>query len=106
MATELQRIYNSEINIRIGWFWDGGIDVRLGSSPRQKSQDSGTTGETFCPTELHQQFASVVGQAFSVSTALGFQMTCMSSLKSNFEVWPRASALTPIPAGRRNVPEV
>jgi hypothetical protein len=36
------------------------------SSPWQKSQDSGTTtGETACPTELHQQFASVVGQAFS-----------------------------------------
>jgi len=70
LATELQRIYNSEINIRIGWFWDGGIDVRLGSSPRQKSQDSGTTGETFCPTELHQQFASVVEQAFSLSGLL------------------------------------
>jgi hypothetical protein len=23
-------IYDSEINIEIGWFWDGGIDVRLG----------------------------------------------------------------------------
>ena len=33
MATledELQKIYDSEINIEIGWFWDGGIDVRLG----------------------------------------------------------------------------
>src|SRR5215471_14266307 len=29
-AAELQRIYDSEINIEIGWFWDGGIDVRLG----------------------------------------------------------------------------
>jgi DNA-directed RNA polymerase subunit RPC12/RpoP len=27
---ELQRIYDSEINVRIGWFWDAGIDVRLG----------------------------------------------------------------------------
>jgi hypothetical protein len=27
---ELQRIYESEINARISWLWDGGIDVRLG----------------------------------------------------------------------------
>jgi hypothetical protein len=27
---ELQRIYESEINVRISWLWDGGIDVRLG----------------------------------------------------------------------------
>ena len=27
---ELQKIYDSEINIRIGWVWDGGIEVRLG----------------------------------------------------------------------------
>ena len=30
LAQELQRIYDSEINVRIGWLWDGGIDVRLG----------------------------------------------------------------------------
>ena len=30
LATELQKIYDSEINIRIGWLWDGGIEVRLG----------------------------------------------------------------------------
>ena len=30
LAAELQRIYDSEINLEIGWFWDGGIDVRLG----------------------------------------------------------------------------
>ena len=30
LAGELQRIYDSEINIRIGWLWDGGIDMRLG----------------------------------------------------------------------------
>ena len=27
LTTELQRIYDSEINIRISWLWDGGIDV-------------------------------------------------------------------------------
>src|SRR4051812_34752451 len=30
LSVELQRIYDSEINVRISWFWDGGIDVRLG----------------------------------------------------------------------------
>ena len=32
LATELQRMYDSEINIEIGWFWDGRIDVRLGDT--------------------------------------------------------------------------
>jgi len=43
---------------------------RRSSSPLQKSQDTGTTGETIGPTELHQRFASVVGQAFSLSGLL------------------------------------
>ena len=30
LAGELQKIYDSEINIEIGWLWDGGIEVRLG----------------------------------------------------------------------------
>jgi DNA-directed RNA polymerase subunit RPC12/RpoP len=30
LATELQKIYDSEINIEISWLWDGGIEVRLG----------------------------------------------------------------------------
>jgi hypothetical protein len=30
LEQELQRIYDSEINVLIGWLWDGGIDVRLG----------------------------------------------------------------------------
>src|SRR5215472_9895704 len=30
LAAELQRIYDSEINVHISWLWDGGIDVRLG----------------------------------------------------------------------------
>ena len=30
LAHELQKIYDSEINIRISWFWDGGIDVWIG----------------------------------------------------------------------------
>ena len=30
LAIELQKIYDSEINVQISWLWDGGIDVRLG----------------------------------------------------------------------------
>ena len=30
LAFELQKIYDSEINVEIGWFWDCGINVRLG----------------------------------------------------------------------------
>jgi hypothetical protein len=30
LAIELQKIYDSEINLRIGWLWDGGIEIRLG----------------------------------------------------------------------------
>jgi hypothetical protein len=30
LAGELQRIYDSEINMQIGWLWDGGVEVRLG----------------------------------------------------------------------------
>jgi hypothetical protein len=32
LASELQKIYDSEINIEIGWFWDSGIRVRLGDT--------------------------------------------------------------------------
>ena len=30
LKQELQNIYDSEINVRIEWLWDHGIDVRLG----------------------------------------------------------------------------
>jgi hypothetical protein len=30
LATELQAIYDSEINVEISWFWDSGIEIRLG----------------------------------------------------------------------------
>ena len=30
LAVELQKIYDSEINVEIDWFWDCGITVRLG----------------------------------------------------------------------------
>lgn len=30
LSAELQKIYDSEINVRISWLWDGGIDVWIG----------------------------------------------------------------------------
>jgi hypothetical protein len=30
LAVELQKMYDSEINVELSWLWDGGIDVRLG----------------------------------------------------------------------------
>jgi len=30
LGTELQKVYDSEINVGISWLWDGGIDIRLG----------------------------------------------------------------------------
>jgi hypothetical protein len=32
LAAELQKIYDSEINIELSWFWDGGIEVRLATA--------------------------------------------------------------------------
>jgi hypothetical protein len=32
LASELQKIYDSEINVRISWLWDGGVDIRLGDN--------------------------------------------------------------------------
>ena len=30
MEEELRKMYDSEINVDISWFWDNGIDVKLG----------------------------------------------------------------------------
>ena len=30
LPAELQKIYDSEINVEVSWLWDGGIEVRLG----------------------------------------------------------------------------
>lgn len=37
LAAEPQRIYDSEINVEIGWFWDGGIDVGIPGNVNQRS---------------------------------------------------------------------
>src|SRR5215467_5733060 len=42
LTTELQKIYDSEINVSISWLWDGGIDVRLGDEVNGFLVDRGT----------------------------------------------------------------
>jgi hypothetical protein len=31
LEQELQKMYDSEIHVDIGWLWDGGIDVSIGN---------------------------------------------------------------------------
>jgi hypothetical protein len=31
LEEDLQKIYDSEIHVDIGWLWDGGIDVSIGN---------------------------------------------------------------------------
>src|ERR1700692_4650437 len=31
LQEELQKMYDSEIHVAIGWLWDGGIDVSIGN---------------------------------------------------------------------------
>ena len=46
LAIELQRIYDSEINVRIGWLWDGGIEVQLGDDMNgYLAEETVTVGE-------------------------------------------------------------
>jgi hypothetical protein len=47
LAAELQKIYDSEINIRISWLWDGGIEVWLGDEMNGflAQETVGTAGE-------------------------------------------------------------
>ena len=40
MQAELQKIYDSEINVSISWFWDGGIDLKLGDDMNGYSAES------------------------------------------------------------------
>jgi hypothetical protein len=32
LEEELQKMYDSEIHVDIGWLWDGGIDVTIGNN--------------------------------------------------------------------------
>lgn len=48
LAEVLQHLYDSEIDVHIGWLWDGGVDYSLENSPNslQVTQESiKSTGE-------------------------------------------------------------
>jgi hypothetical protein len=48
----LQKIYDSEVHLRIGWLWDGGVDYIIGSrsfdiwNGDDENDDIRATGET------------------------------------------------------------
>ena len=44
MEHQLEKIYDSEINVSISWFWDGGINLTLGD------EMNGYTAETSVET--------------------------------------------------------
>jgi hypothetical protein len=50
LAHELQKIYDAEINVRIGWFWDSGLEIRLGDSKNEY------VAEENVPTTVAQPF--------------------------------------------------
>ena len=47
LVVELQKSYDSEISVRIGWFWNGGIEIRLGDDMNGylAEETVGTVGE-------------------------------------------------------------
>jgi DNA-directed RNA polymerase subunit RPC12/RpoP len=50
LAEELQKIYDSEINVRISWLWDGGIEVWIGDDMNgYLAQDSVSSAAEIVP---------------------------------------------------------
>jgi hypothetical protein len=39
----LQRLYSSEINVRLGWVWDGGVEWQLDEHNGYKASGQGPT---------------------------------------------------------------
>jgi hypothetical protein len=57
LAVELHKIYDSEIDVRIGWFRDGGIEIRLGHDMnRYLTEETVRTVAEIAPW-LHQAIA-------------------------------------------------
>jgi PAS domain-containing protein len=55
LATELQSIYDSEINVEISWLWDDGIEVRLGD--RMNGYLAETTVRSVA--DIHRRYVDV-----------------------------------------------
>lgn len=70
-----QKIYDSEINIRISWFWDAGFDYKVGNG------------------EYHEKFEDQDGTLHTGETDIrkGISELCKSTIKaypnSSFAIW-------------------
>jgi DNA-directed RNA polymerase subunit RPC12/RpoP len=64
LAIELQKIYDSEINIEIGWLWDGGIEVRLGDKMSGYVAEENLTSTA----EILPWFQEAIAHFFPAST--------------------------------------
>ena len=53
----MQRIYDSEIHIKIGWFWDGGVDYVVGTD---------TPDFWVAPVKLTRTDERDMGMAFAI----------------------------------------
>ena len=87
----LQRLYDSEINVQLGWNWDGGVDYRAGS----RSPDIWSASETSPVQKTGTRDVAAAVQEL-VDTVL------IQSPASAFAAWWREGALTAAeaPAGR------
>ena len=50
LATEFQKIYDSEINVRVSWLWAGGIEVWIGDDMNgYLAQDTVSSADEIAP---------------------------------------------------------
>jgi hypothetical protein len=57
LERELQKMYDSEINVDIGWIWDGGIDVSIG-------REEAVTGKVKTVAELLPWLQTAISQRY------------------------------------------
>jgi hypothetical protein len=89
LAIELQKIYDSEINVRIGWFSDNGIDVRLGDDMNEYLAEANVASVT----EIVPWLKEAAAHFYPTSTytaGLGAEVTKRASRRRSHP--PRISA--------------
>ena len=55
----LQRIYDSELHLRIGWMWDGGLDYCIGSTSNDLRDSNWNKCEIVCTGNTNIQEAII-----------------------------------------------
>jgi len=92
LSNELQKIYDSEINVRISWLWDCGIDVWLGDEVNGYVAE-----ETVAASEIASWLQEAIAHFYPTSTsAISLSRRCGSApLVSDFSLRgsPRAGKL-------------